>query len=54
MRKDIYFPLDYFENQTYTVLQNFTNLKIIPFPNEEHAVTKVGLDEVKKYIKSWL
>ena len=52
--KDIYFPLDYFENQTYTVLQNFTNLTIIPFPNEEHAVTKVGLDEVKKYIKSWL
>ena len=50
--KDIYFPLDYLKNQTYNILQNFTKLNFMPFENEEHAVTKVGLEEVKKYIKS--
>lgn len=52
--KDIYFPLDYLTNRTNLILDNFKNLKLVPFENEEHAVTQVGLEEVKKFIKSLL
>ena len=52
--KDIYFPLEYLTNRTNVILKNFKNLTLIPFPNEEHAVTSVGLIEVKKFINSLL
>ena len=52
--KDIYFPLEYLTNRTKTILKDFKNLTLIPFENEEHAVSQVGLEEVKKFIKSLL
>ena len=52
--KDIYFPLEYLTNRTNIILKNFKNLTLIPFLNEEHAVTSVGLIEVKKFINSLL
>ena len=52
--KDIYFPLEYLIDRTNTILKDFKNLTIVPFKNEEHAVTSVGLNEVKKFINSLL
>lgn len=50
--KDIYFPLDYLKNQTSNILPNFKKLILKEYPNDEHAVTAVGLEETKKYIAS--
>ena len=52
--RDIYFPLDYALNQTFTVLSNLTNLKIEIFKDQEHAVEDIELDYVKAFIKSLL
>ena len=48
--KDIYFPLDYLKNQTENILQNFEKLILKEYPNEEHTVTTVGLEDTKNYI----
>ena len=50
--KDIYFPLDYLKNQTENILQNFEKLILKEYPNEQHAVTTVGLEDTKNYIAS--
>ena len=50
--KDVYFPLEYLKKQTFDILGNFKNLKFKILLGEEHSVSKVGLEETKKYIKS--
>ena len=42
--------LDYLKNQTENILQNFEKLILKEYPNEEHAVTTVGLEDTKNYI----
>ena len=49
--KDVIFPLDYLQNLTFNALGSFTKLHFKVLPDEKHSVSKVGLEETKKFIK---
>lgn len=50
--KDIYFPYNYTKPQYAKILKDFTNLKLKPYDDEEHAVAESELKEVPDFIKS--
>ena len=50
--KDIYLPYNYTKPQYAKILKDFTNLKLKPYDDEEHAVAESELKEVPDFIKS--